>query len=153
MNVKDAQGRAAAMVASQEHLGHWRVVIDRRPRKRMGQTRYTKCEIGLTLAYVELNGWDIISQVVLHEMAHALVGPGNGHGPVWKRKARELGLRNPRAAMSDPELKGPARPELPVAVTCPRHGLIMRKARMPKAGARYRHTCGEVVTFARDLVH
>lgn len=30
-------------------------------------------------------------QTLLHEIAHALVGPGAAHGPQWKRKARELG--------------------------------------------------------------
>lgn len=31
------------------------------------------------------------SNVMLHEIAHALVGPGHGHDAVWKRKAREIG--------------------------------------------------------------
>ena len=34
---------------------------------------------------------DEIHQVLLHEVAHALSGPAAGHGPTWKRIARELG--------------------------------------------------------------
>lgn len=34
---------------------------------------------------------DEIHQVLLHEVAHALAGPGAGHGPRWKKTARELG--------------------------------------------------------------
>lgn len=34
---------------------------------------------------------DEIHQVLLHEVAHAIAGSRAGHGPVWKRTARELG--------------------------------------------------------------
>jgi len=30
---------------------------------------------------------------ILHEIAHALVGPGKGHGDVWKAKAVEIGAK------------------------------------------------------------
>lgn len=39
---------------------------------------------------------DEIHQVLLHEVAHALAGPGAGHGPAWKRIARELGYEGKR---------------------------------------------------------
>jgi hypothetical protein len=32
---------------------------------------------------------------LLHEIAHALVGPGHGHNQVWVDKAREIGLEKP----------------------------------------------------------
>jgi predicted SprT family Zn-dependent metalloprotease len=32
-----------------------------------------------------------IENVVLHEIAHALVGPGHGHGEKWKRMALSIG--------------------------------------------------------------
>ncbi len=34
---------------------------------------------------------DAIHQTLLHEVAHALAGPRTGHGPEWRRIARELG--------------------------------------------------------------
>lgn len=34
---------------------------------------------------------DAIHQTLLHEVAHALAGPGTGHGPEWRRIARDLG--------------------------------------------------------------
>lgn len=34
---------------------------------------------------------DEIHQILLHEVAHALAGPGVGHGAEWRRIARELG--------------------------------------------------------------
>ena len=34
---------------------------------------------------------DQINDTILHEIAHALVGPGNGHNLKWKKKAKEIG--------------------------------------------------------------
>jgi len=149
VRIADALARADAMLATQDALAEWVVVIDRRPKKRMGQTRYTPREIGLTQAYVELNDWPIIEAVMLHEMAHALVGPGKGHGAEWKAQARALGLRNPRAAASTEGLVCPPRPG-GVVIICPRHGELGTRTRMPAGRARYRHNgCGEVVIFSR----
>jgi len=131
----------------QHGLEGWEVVIDRRPLRRLGQTRYSTQEIGLSLAYVELNPWEVVRETVLHEMAHALVGPGYGHGPVWKAKARALGMRNPRAAIKASDAAMPVSRQGRILVTCPTHGLVTRKVRMPKR--QYRHTCGQVVTFTR----
>lgn len=44
---------------------------------------------------------ETLKQTVIHEVAHALAGPGTGHGPVWKAKARQLGLANPKACRSN----------------------------------------------------
>lgn len=50
-------------------------------RRRITVSRY------LTARYDD----DTNHQTLLHEVAHALVGPAAGHGPVWKRAAAELG--------------------------------------------------------------
>ena len=42
-----------------------------------------------------------IRNTILHEIAHALVGVGHGHGPVWKAKAREIGALPVRCAQVD----------------------------------------------------
>ncbi len=34
-----------------------------------------------------------MKQVLLHEVAHALVGPDHGHDQVWKDKALQIGCR------------------------------------------------------------
>lgn len=36
---------------------------------------------------------DEVKDILIHEIAHALVGPRQGHGAVWARKMRELGAR------------------------------------------------------------
>ena len=32
-----------------------------------------------------------VKNTLLHEIAHALVGPGHRHNRVWRQKAREIG--------------------------------------------------------------
>jgi SNF2 family DNA or RNA helicase len=36
------------------------------------------------------------NDILAHELAHAIVGPGHGHNSIWVAKARELGLENPK---------------------------------------------------------
>lgn len=38
----------------------------------------------------EVQAW---KQVLLHEIAHALLGPDHGHDQVWKDKALQIGCR------------------------------------------------------------
>jgi predicted SprT family Zn-dependent metalloprotease len=37
-----------------------------------------------------------IHNTILHEIAHALVGAEAGHGPIWQKKAREIGCDGKR---------------------------------------------------------
>ncbi len=46
---------------------------------------------GLERSTAELAG------TTIHELAHAILGPGHGHGKDWKVMAERLGLRRPRA--------------------------------------------------------
>jgi len=39
--------------------------------------------------------WEEVRDTILHEIAHALVGPKHGHGPVWQNKCIQIGA-NPR---------------------------------------------------------
>ncbi|MDQ4137508.1 MAG: SprT-like domain-containing protein [Actinomycetota bacterium] len=58
---------------------------------------------------------DDIHQVLLHEVAHALAGPRAGHGPVWRKVAKDLGYVGKRTH------DGPTAVELaPWVGTCPR---------------------------------
>ena len=41
-----------------------------------------------------------ITDTLLHEIAHALVGPGHGHDSVWKRKCIEIGARPVRCGQA-----------------------------------------------------
>jgi predicted SprT family Zn-dependent metalloprotease len=76
-------------------LTHWNIELSR-SNKRLGYCNYTYRKIGLSISFIELNGKDEVLDVILHEIAHALVGPGHGHDSVWRRKCIEIGARPER---------------------------------------------------------
>ena len=45
--------------------------------------------------------WEQCYDVILHEIAHALVGCENGHNNIWKRKCVEIGARPHRLYEGD----------------------------------------------------
>lgn len=62
--------------------------------RRAGLCNYTQRRITLSKHFVASSDLDAIEQVLLHEIAHALVGQSVGHGKAWKLKASELGYRH-----------------------------------------------------------
>ena len=71
-------------------LAGWRIRLDN-ARRRAGQCDYANKIISLSRLYVRYADIDHIRDTILHEIAHALVGPRHGHGEVWRQKAREIG--------------------------------------------------------------
>ena len=82
----------------------WSFVWDTRAVRRYGQCRYRQREIGVTKVLANLNTIEETKDVVLHEIAPALTGPGHGHDFVWKRMCRKVGARPER--FYTPEDKG-----------------------------------------------
>jgi hypothetical protein len=74
-------------------LSDWRFEIGRAVR-RLGVCRYRTRTIGVS-AFV-LDQPHELRNTLLHEIAHALVGPRQGHGPVWRAMARRIGARPER---------------------------------------------------------
>lgn len=58
----------------------------------LGHCCWRSRTIRLSRHFVALNEAEIVRTTVLHEIAHALAGPGTGHGPEWQRIARRLGV-------------------------------------------------------------
>ena len=74
-----------------EHgLTDWRVKLDH-ARRRAGQCNYNTKVISLSRLYVRNAEKNHIRDTIIHEIAHALVGPDHGHDAVWRQKAREIG--------------------------------------------------------------
>lgn len=49
--------------------------------------------IELSIHFPDLNPDDEVRDTILHEIAHALVGPGHGHDAVWRAKCIEIGAK------------------------------------------------------------
>lgn len=89
---------------------------------RGGVCRYRTKTISLSRKLVPMWSESEVRDTVLHEIAHALVGPGNGHGPVWRRQARAIGCTGQRTHDSE---TAPA----PYALRCPTHGEVAKRYR------------------------
>lgn len=88
-------------------LKRWRFEFDPSTR-RAGKCCYTTRTISIAFN-LAMNGSDAdIRNTLLHELAHALVGRKQGHGPEWKAKVVELGGspgRTHRMEFSSPRWK------------------------------------------------
>lgn len=64
--------------------------------RRAGLCNYSERRITLSKHLVATGDREVIEQVLLHEIAHALCGQGAGHGKLWKQKATEIGYLHQR---------------------------------------------------------
>ncbi|WP_432564688.1 SprT family zinc-dependent metalloprotease [Kineococcus sp. SYSU DK003] len=116
-----------------EHgLDGWTVVLDR-ARTRAGICRADRREIGLSAPLTALHDEDEVRDTVLHEIAHALVGPRHGHDAVWKAMARRIGCSAERTSTA-------ARAPGAWAGTCPAGHVLTRHRRPSRVMACAR--CG-----------
>lgn len=109
-------------------------------KRRLGVCRQRKKRIELSLEYIANNTDAEVIDTIKHEIAHALVGPGHGHGPVWKAKAVELGC-TPAACSSVAQM-----PQGRFQATCPNCGKIHHRYRCPEVlTGWYCKACGPKV--------
>lgn len=89
MNITDARILAHSLIL--EHLDTSWSVGEFRSKKVFGRCRYFNRVIELSKPLCELNDEKTVRNVILHEIAHALVGYAHGHDYVWQQKHIELG--------------------------------------------------------------
>jgi len=71
----------------------------------------------LSKRLVAINSPEYVRDTILHEIAHALVGPDADHGPLWKAKARELGCKDTgRCGANVTPIPGPYFAECPCGI-------------------------------------
>ena len=94
MNLNHARGLAVELIAK-HGLTEWRFRFDNALR-RFGCCKHSSKTITLSAKLTELNSETRVTNTILHEIAHALVGVGHGHDLIWKRKAVEIGCNGER---------------------------------------------------------
>jgi hypothetical protein len=62
------------------------------PENFCGGTRHAEKDIWIFSSSIDLLSQARITDLILHEIAHALVGPSHGHDVTWKAKALEIGV-------------------------------------------------------------
>jgi predicted SprT family Zn-dependent metalloprotease len=98
MQLEAAKQVAEALVAEYPALAGWTVEVSARAVRTLGLCSHRRKVIRLSRAHIELNHEGEVMDTVRHEVAHALVGPGHGHGPVWRRMAAAVGARPVRCS-------------------------------------------------------
>ena len=131
----------------------WRVDLDRAQR-RFGLCSHWRKLITISAAYIQVNEWDNdppsnyfgIKDTVLHEIAHALIGPGHGHDFFWRMKCSEIGCDPTRCVRETT-----VRPAAPYVSTCPTCGQEFRVYRKGKHFKNYRcGRCRTALTFVNN---
>lgn len=59
----------------------------------LGQCSYRDKSIRLSRIHIAMGNDTEILNTIRHEVAHAITGPGHGHGQLWKQNAMLLGAR------------------------------------------------------------
>jgi predicted SprT family Zn-dependent metalloprotease len=117
--------RVALDLFAIHNLADWSFALNRGKRT-MGLCLYATRTIALSSHFVERNCDEVIRDTLLHEIAHALVGPGHGHDRIWKRKCLEIGAKPERLSyeVNMPEGRWQAR--------CGQCGQLHHRHRKPK---------------------
>ena len=125
MKREEARTLARALMDA-SGLREWRFRFDN-ARRRAGACTHATRTISLSGPLTDLYDEATIRGVILHEIAHAIVGPAHGHAAAWKRAARALGA--PDSARLPSSLPSP---DAPWVGTCPRCGATRRLYRAPR---------------------
>lgn len=96
----------------------------------LGQCRYRNKTIRLSRWLCRLGNDSEVIDTILHEVAHAIVGPGHKHDFVWKQKAMQLGA-HPRACQNNMSYSVPHKYEI-VCSWC--GGIVQKRHRRMNLG-------------------
>lgn len=136
MDLGAAHAMASGLLV--EHgLTGWRVEFDN-AKRRAGQCRYADRVISLSAGLTRIHAEREVRDTVLHEVAHALAGPGAGHGPTWRARARAIGCTGERCVPADaPRLPGAWLGVCPSGHTVERHRRPERVLACPRCSSRF----------------
>jgi predicted SprT family Zn-dependent metalloprotease len=105
VDLSDAHRLATALM-TEHSLDGWTLVFDS-ARTRAGVCRFDRRQIGLSRHLTALHPEAEVTETILHEIAHALVGPGHGHDALWRATARRIGGSGRRCLPEDaPRVEG-----------------------------------------------
>ena len=95
----------ALELMAKHNLKGWDFEFDN-AKRRLGCCNYRNKTIFFSRNYLPLVDLLEVTDTILHEIAHALVGVGHGHGYVWQRKAIEIGCNGKRCYQGEKRVEG-----------------------------------------------
>lgn len=99
MDLADAFALAEHLL-ERHGLHDWTVEYDG-ARRRAGICRFERKVLGLSAPLTRLHGEEEVRDTILHEVAHALVGPRHGHDAVWRETAVGIGCSGERCVSAE----------------------------------------------------
>ena len=99
----------------------------------LGVCKHRYHRIEFSRPFTLLNTEDTMLDVVLHEIAHAVIGSRHGHDSVWQMTAQSLGARPERCAATAVE------PPRKYQAACPKCGRIFSRHNMPRRDSEGRN--------------
>jgi predicted SprT family Zn-dependent metalloprotease len=133
LDTRDALALARRLVADHGLQG-WTVELDR-AKTRAGACHYPRRLITLSAPLTRLHTEEHVRDTILHEIAHALVGPRHRHDAVWRAKALEIGCTGQRCVPADaPKVDGDWLGTCPAGHEVHRH----RRPQRPQSCSRCR---------------
>lgn len=136
MKLTQAQTMARELMSEHGVARDWKFSFDN-AKKRFGRCSHQKRTIQLSAPITLLNDEAAVKDTILHEVAHALAGPGQGHNSVWKACCRQVGA-NPERCYDTADVVSPASPW---KYQCPKCGVEAPVYRRPKQNARTAYAC------------
>ena len=94
MDLRDAFAMAEYLLEV-HGLDDWEVTYDN-AKRRAGICHFTTRTVGLSAPLAAVHSEDDVRDTILHEIAHALVGPAHGHDATWRSMARRIGCSGER---------------------------------------------------------
>ncbi|WP_433833159.1 SprT-like domain-containing protein [Actinoplanes sp. CA-015351] len=105
MNLTDARELAIGLM-DRHGLTGWELIFDN-AKMRAGVCHHTHKRIGLSRSLTSLYSVEQVTDTVLHEIAHALVGARHGHNRVWRATALRIGSTGNRCVSeAAPKIEG-----------------------------------------------
>lgn len=116
-------------------------------RRRLGVCKHRKKVIGLSSYLLPYTKDEAIEDTILHEIAHALVGPKHGHDRVWQRQAIAIGCNGARCYDPKDDFHAGATEQLATqskyTLECPNCGKKTAVHRRPKRSKACGKCCKE----------
>ena len=123
----------------------WRFGFDT-AKRRFGCCNYRYKQITLSKALVLVNDEARVKNTILHEIAHAMVGPRHGHDAIWRNQAIAIGCDGKRCYSS----KNTTIPESKYVAVCKTCGHTHRKHRLTRTVSACGICCKG--TFQREYI-
>ena len=82
--------KEAETLLEKHGLERWRFGFDQAAR-RGGRCVFDRQEISVSEQFAYAASEDEVTDTILHEIAHAIVGPKHGHDAIWKATAKRIG--------------------------------------------------------------